>query len=266
MHCMKIIIVFLFFIAFTSCKKNSGGDPTPPALRDGFYKNGVLRTGTTTNSGVAAPPGNYWSEAQHNTNDNSVSNILLGISCYQDNWSSYWAADDFVVPAGQTWHISSVAVYVFGGSGVAGSSPYDHLRFRLWKGKPTDAGAVLVAGDMTTNRLSSSIDSLTYVIQNSSVPAPGVIPPTTNKVWKLTGNFEATLTPGTYWLAWQVHSSTGAIAYSPVVKVAGVRGLPAWNSIVYNALNVWQNAEDWGSPHTLPRLPQDLMFEVVYKY
>jgi hypothetical protein len=262
---MKKIGFYLLFLIPAACTKSTGDSPNPPALTDAVYKNGILSTGNVSNSGVTAPAGYNWSEAQHTTGNTSLSNVLLGIACYYDAFSNYKSADDFIVPVGQTWNISKVSVYAFAGSGT--TNPFDVLRIQLWKGNPSVAGSVLVAGDLTTNVLSSSIDSMTYAIQNSAVPAPGVTPATSIPIWKLTANITATLQPGNYWLVWQTHTSTGTSGFSPPVKIKGLRGLPGWNAIVYSSsITAWQAAFDTGIPFTPPTIPQDLPFEIVYKY
>lgn len=259
----RLLSYVLFLIAIASCSKRSNSDSNPtPTLRDGIYNNGIIATGTTTNSGVTAPSGFKWSEAQHN--NTGVTNVTLGFACGASNFAKYRAADDFTIPSGQTWHISKISIYVMAPSGPL--PPIDSLRMQIWNGDPSLPASSLIFGDLTTNLLSGITDSMTYIIQNSSVPAPGVIPQTLNNTWKLSANVSKTLSAGTYWLVWQVHRTDNSDSYSPAIKVKGSRGLSNWNAKVYNALNVWQNLTDVGNPYTLPWVPQDLPFEIVYKY
>lgn len=261
---MKKIGLYLLFLIPAACNKSTGDPSNPPALTDAVYKNGVLSTGNVSNSGVTAPAGYNWSESQNDAGNTALSNQNLGIACHYDAFSNYKPADDFTVPPGQTWNVSKVSVYVFVGPGTA--NPFDELRIQLWKGNPSVAGSTVIAGDLTTNVLSSAIDSMTYAIQNSAVPAPGVTPTTTRPIWKLSANITATLQTGNYWVVWQAHASSGAYGFSPTVKVKGSRGQPGWNAIVYNSSNIWQAVFDSGSPFTPPIIPQDLAFEIEYKY
>ena len=261
---LKLFSVTAFLLILASCNKRSNSDNSPaPVSRDGVYNNGIIATGTISNSGVTAPSGFKWSEAQH---DNAgISNVVIGFACYSDYFSKYRAADDFLIPTGQNWEIKKISVYATGASGPV--SPFDSLRIEIWNGDPSLTTSSAIYGDFTSNVLSASTDSLTYVIQNSSVPSPGVLPNTLYNVWKLSANVNKTLVSGTYWLVWQVHKTNNTEAsFSPAIKVKGSRGLSNWNAKVYNALNVWQDLTDVGNPYTIPRVPQDLPFEIVYKY
>ncbi len=257
-----IAVAFIFF----SCDKGTDNTPppTPPVLRDAIYNNGPLATGATSNSGVTAPSGYQWSEAQHNTVNTTVTNSVIGFACHYSASSNYKAADDFTIPAGQTWNISRISVYANGIPG--GTGPFDAIRIQIWNGKPSLAGSTIVYGDLSTNLLSASLDSMLHPILNSSVPAPGLTPTTSETIWKLSATINTTLPAGNYWLVYQVHKINNGDVYSPPVKIKGSRGLTGWNAIVFNSLNVWQALDDSGNPFTPPRIPQDLPFEIVYKY
>jgi hypothetical protein len=260
---LKLISATIFLIILASCSKRSNADSnTTPPLRDGVYNNGTIATGTTTNSGVTAPGGFKWSEAQHD--NTGVSNVFLGFACGASSFAKYKAADDFKIPSGQTWNISRISVYIMAPSGSL--PPIDSLRMQIWNGDPSLPASTLLFGDLTTNLLSGITDSMTYIIQNSSVPAPGVPPQTQNNTWKLSANISKTLSEGTYWLVWQVHRTDNSDSYSPAIKVKGSRSLSNWNAKVFNAINVWQNLTDVGNPYIIPWVPQDLPFEIVYKY
>jgi hypothetical protein len=160
----------------------------------------------------------------------------------------------------------NISVYAFQRNSST-SSPFDILHLQIWNGKPSLPGSVVIFGDLINNVLSSSIDSMRYAIQNSLVPSPAISPNQENKIWKLTANVNVTLQAGTYWLAWQTHTISGKESYSPPVKIKGSRGLPNWNAIIYNALNVWQAAIDIGNPGSITTsVPQDVAFEITYSY
>lgn len=258
---MKIIPILSLLLLLISCnKKNS---PADPVIRDGVYSNGQLATGYNTFSGVAAPAGYSWSEAQYNTTTN-VANFITGIACAYTATSDYRPADDFVIPAGQTWKISKISTYAI--APIAASNPFDVLRIQIWNGSPSVSGSAVVYGDLTTNRLNQSLDSMICPIQNSILPAPGVTPLANTTVWKLSADVDVELTSGTYWLVYQTHHISNIDCFSPLVKSKGQRGLPGWNAIVFNSLLVWQTVVDSGSPVTYPQIPQDLPFEIIYKY
>ncbi|RYG32428.1 MAG: hypothetical protein EOO01_34270 [Chitinophagaceae bacterium] len=257
-----VLGVFVFTL---SCNKSDGEvQEVSTVPKKGLYQNGVLSTGTVSNSGVSAPGNFHWSELQ-NAAGNDTSNVAFGYACHYGTFGNYRLADDFIIPSGEIWKISKVSVYVMSEGNVA-ASPFDALRLRIWKGEPSQPGATVVYGDLTTNVLRESIDSLRYVIANSVKPSPGVAPLMDRKVWKLTAATDYTLSAGTYWLEWQTHGISGLDFYSPTVKIKGARALPSFNTMVYNALNVWQATTDQGNPGRFPGVRQDTPFEVEYTY
>src|SRR4051812_8297298 len=71
-----------------------------------LYNNGPLQTGTRAENGQLAPAGSFWSEEQHDQLNFWESNLILGFSCNKD--AKLRLADDFVIPEGEQWDISSV--------------------------------------------------------------------------------------------------------------------------------------------------------------
>ncbi|HMT75163.1 MAG TPA: hypothetical protein PKA77_13910 [Chitinophagaceae bacterium] len=255
-------IIFAFLL---SCSKKANDDNNSPDIpnRDGIYTNGYLSTGTTTYSGTSAPAGYQWSEAQYVPGE-TVSNSVIGYACYYNSYFNYKAADDFMVPAGQTWALSKISVYV-NGDNVA-TCPFDVLRIEIWNGNPKTAGSSVIFGNMSTNVLAETKDSMMYAILNTQIPTATNNPTLNYKIWKLSANINKTLPPGSYWLVYQAHCSNDNECYSPPIKIKGSRGLPGWNAKVFNSLGVWQEIVDTGIPSTSARVPQDLPFEIIYKY
>jgi len=250
--------LFLSFVFFFSCKKDADAP-----LQNGLYKNGTLSTGPVSNSGVAAPAGTTWSECQPDVSSNT-SNWNVGIGNFYNSTESHWTADDFTIPAGQTWNISKIAVY--GMRWNVTSNPFDVLHLQIWNGKPGLPGSSVIYGDASTNYLSEVTDSLIYGIQNSLIPAPGVTPNLENKFWKISANVNKTLTAGTYWLAWQTHTVTALSAFTPLIKMKNMRSHASWNAVISNVPGNWVPLTDPGNPNSAPDLPQDLPFEIVYTY
>lgn len=262
---MKNTVLFILLIALASCKKGSGNDPQPPAvLRDGIYINGYMGTGTVSNSGVVAPAGYQWSECQNDLGVTTVSNSTVGLGAGYNSFNHYKMADNFVVPAGQSWQLSRVSVYVQGEYLSTGN--FDTLHLQIWNGDPSISGSSVVYGNMTSNVLSNVLDSMTMCIQNSSYPAPGIVPVNYNKIFKLSANINTTLSAGTYWIVYQVHRSDESFSFTPSVKVKGTRGLSGWNAQICNSQDVWQPYKDTGKPISISGVNQDIPFEVVYKY
>lgn len=231
------------------------------------YSNGGLSTGTVSASGVNAPAGYTWSEAQANTGNTTESNTSGGsTSTHNSATASYFLADDFVIPAGQSWQISSIEVFAYQSGFVGSTSPFNTLRLQIFSSDPSVAGAVSVFGDATTNRFASSTDAMMYRIFNSTTPPPGSTVGTTRKIWKTTGTANTTLASGTYWLKFQLQNVVmGNGGFTPAVTIPGTRGLPEFNGLQLNAItNVWTPLIDTGNPATAPDYPQDVPFIINY--
>ena len=93
------------------------------SLAQTTYSNGGLSTGATSSNGTAAPSGYTWSELQ-------AGNSSYGISGVYTATSSFRLADDFVVPAGQKWTISSIEVFAYQTNST--SFPFDGLNLQIW--------------------------------------------------------------------------------------------------------------------------------------
>lgn len=235
-----------------------------PVLAFAQYSNGGLSTGATASTGVAAPAGYEWSEVQRNTGNTTESNTNAGYtSTYNSATTSFFLADDFVVPAGQSWQVTSVEVFAYQTGYVGSTAPFNTLRFSIYNSDPSVAGATPVFGDDTTNRFASSANTMLYRIFNAQ---GGSAPGTTRTIWKMTGNAAVNLTPGTYWFKYQLQNATTASGgFSPGVTIPGTRGLPEFNGKQFNAITgAWTDLIDDGIPATAPDYPQAVPFIVNY--
>ncbi len=240
--------------------------PTPtPGPSSFIYDNGGLSTGPTASRGTAAPAGTTWSEVQNNTGNTTESNTLAGVGCQVTaTLPANRCADDFVVPAGQTWTVDQVAVFVYQ-TGFAGAiSPINAGTLQIWNGRPGDPGSTVIFGDTTTNRLGTSTDSLMWRIFNSSVPAPGTAPATDRRIWdtRLTVAPALALSAGTYWIDWQTRSGTTTNHFAPTITIPGVRGQAGWNARQLLPAG-WGDVIDVGNPATAPDVPQDFPFKLI---
>lgn len=112
-------------------------------------------------------------------------------------------ADDFVVPAGQTWKIDTFIIYGYQ-TGSTTTSSFTSAALQIFQNTITGTS---VFGDTTTNRMVSSEFAGYYRVgtDSSAVNRPimavkiAVVP-------------AKTLTAGTYWASW---STTGSIASGP---------------------------------------------------
>lgn len=237
-----------------------------------IYTNGPLSTGVTSNSAVAAPAGYTWSECQNEIGNTTESNSNAGFGAVFNTagTNSLQLADDFTVPVGQQWNISSVEIFAYQTGTTAVGLPHDILRVQIFSSDPSLAGAVSVAGNMTTNVLdvANSGEALMYRIFNSAVPAASATG-TTRKIWRLRGNLTASLPAGTYWVVYQIHPTNDGGSFLPPVTIPGVRGLAGWNakqntiaSAAVGAVLGWANVFDSGNPATAADVPQDMAFNI----
>lgn len=237
-----------------------------------IYTNGGLSTGATSGSGTAAPAGYTWSECQNETGNTTESNTNAGYTGIYNTAGTlnFQLADNFVVPAGQQWNVTSVDVFGYQTGSAAATNPFNALRVQIFNGDPSSGGTP-VAGNLTTNIMdgANSTAALVYRIFNSTTPAPGTAAGTTRKVWRLRGTLAATLPAGTYWVVYQAHTTNDATAFFPSVTISGSRGLAGWNakqnvvaSTDVAAVLGWADVVDAGNPATAPDFPQDMPFVI----
>ena len=104
-------------------------------------------------------------------------------------------ADDFVVPTGETWNLTSMTWRGYQtGSTTAGS--ITAATVQIWNGAPGTMGATVVAGDTTTNRLTGQVWSGVYrvtatTLTNSQRPVMDIA---------IDMSWAPALATGTYWV------------------------------------------------------------------
>lgn len=239
-----------------------------------IYSSGGLSTGATSNSGVAAPTGYTWSEAQNDTGNTTESNTNAGFSAIYNNANtiSFALADDFVVPEGEEWNVTGFEFFGYQTGYTLAAIPIDQLRITVFNTDPSGVGATPIFGNATTNVLdvAGSGDAMMYRIFNSAVPSPGTAPGTTRKIWRYKGNLAATLTAGTYWVVYQVHMTNDGGGFFPSITVPGSRTSPGANgkqnviaTTDITATLGWANLMDTGSPASAPDMAQGMPFNVL---
>lgn len=230
------------------------------------YANGGLSTGATSKGGLAAPAGYTWSELQNNTGNTTESNTSLGLGgTFSSATTSYFLADDFTVPAGSSWQITTIDFFAYQTNYSGTTAPFNTVRVNIFSSDPSVAGAVSVYGDDTTNRFSAGLDANMYRTGNSLVPAP-TAPATNRKIWKVTASTPKTLSAGTYWVKYQLQNVVIASAgFLPAVTIVGNRGLPSFNAKQFDAIGgTWAPVVDAGNPVTAPDYPLDMPFVITF--
>ncbi|HEX8297523.1 MAG TPA: hypothetical protein VF594_00065, partial [Rubricoccaceae bacterium] len=157
-----------------------------------LYDNGPFQTGT----GNGAGGGNTSSiGAYGSTNFGFGHNAAAPV----------YVADDFVVPAGG-WTLSDMQFFTYQTGGNATTSSITGLFVQIWNGRPGEAGSTVVFGDLTTNRLASSVFTGTYRVTSTTLTNA------TRPIYRNTATLNTVLAPGTYWVQW---GTTGTIASGP---------------------------------------------------
>lgn len=210
------------------------------------HNNGALSTGTKTSNGVnTAPTGYTWSELQ---SVNGINNTTLGSGGIYNNAGStnFLLADDFKVPAGEKWTISSIDVFLYQTAFTGTIPPIDVLRMQVFNNLPENGTAVL--GNPTTNvyKASESSNAMMYRIGYNSSG-------TTRKIWKTRAAVTGDLLPGTYWIQYQVHATNDSSIFFPGVTTVGALDQSSYNARQNNGTSWTELADgDSGAKIDLP--------------
>lgn len=237
-----------------------------------LYSNGSLVTGTVASDGFSAPTGYSWSELQNNTGNNSQVNATAGLPgyYYTDGSLSYALADDFIVPEGQVWSITSFDFFCYQPIYSGSIPPINQLKIRLYNSDPSLPNSTPLMGDLATNvyDVANSQNAFLYRIFNATVPSPQQ-PNFSRKVFKVRGTFNSVLPAGHYWIEFQVHATDNTEIFFPPATVVGSRLVSGANSKI-NVISSffpsdvlgWGTNSDGGIPTSAPDVPLAIPFEI----
>ena len=235
------------------------------------YVNGNVITGTVTQSGVVAPAGYSWAEAQNDAGNLTISNY---------NRADYFTgamANDFVIPAGQTWNINSAELF------IAQLTANQVLRFgkmyiEIWNGDPSLSSSTKIYGDQVTNTidLPNSLPQNIYVIGNTNFTFPCGQSQNSFyliRAWKVKCNFNVSLPAGTYWIVFNgtrptnAENPNGEQVYWFASRDIGSRGIIINSPPKFKEAtsSTWVVPFDEGCPApTLPYRLQEFPFNINY--
>lgn len=226
---MKIcaLILMIVAVAFASDAQENHGDYSGPRTGSGsgvggwyyptalLFDNGPFVTGVGTGSGGA-----------------DVSEQNDGEETY--GWGIQYSvgnkiADQFEIPAGETWDIESITVFGYQtGSGT--SSTITGVYMAIWEGTP-DTGA-LVYGDGATNVMTSTDWTNCYRC------GYGDITSTDRPIMANVCDFTPfTLGEGEYWIDWQLDGSGSSGPWANPVTITGTGD--TGDAIQYTAGGGW---------------------------
>ena len=124
-------------------------------------------------------------------------------------------ADDFTVPAGDTWDITAITFFAYQ-TGSTTTSTMTAVHFEIWDGIP--GASTLLFGDMATNRLVSTTWSGAYRVLDTALTA-NTRPIMANTCSPM-GSLQ--LGEGTYWIAWQTDGTLASGPWAPAVSILGL--------------------------------------------
>ena len=212
------------------------------------YVNGNLSTGLTASTGETAPACATWSEVQTGNTTAGYAASLSGLNT---------VADDFTVPAGVTWNVSKFTFYAYSTGYTGTLSPFDSVRVRIYNTDPSVGGVTPIFGDLIANRFITSYFAKMFRIFDGA-------PDQTRRIWQIEASVPVTLTPGIYWVEWQVGTNQ-ASNFSPMSTVAGTVTQAGNNALQHDlALDTWVPITDGPNPPVDSPNAQDMPFMIDY--
>jgi hypothetical protein len=141
-----------------------------------------------------------------NGGDISALETALGTTTYGFGFlrPTLAVADNFTIPAGETWTINEIVTWGYQTGATAVS--INNLGVQIWNGPPGLPGATVIAGDIAGNCLTSATFSDIYRALSTD-PAN-----CDRRLQELTCGLNTVLGPGTYWVEF---TSAGTLASGP---------------------------------------------------
>ena len=183
-----------------------------PAMAQVLYDNGPLVTN----------PGAGVGGANASALQTALGLTVFGFGAQQLNANRI--ADDFTVPAGSTWNITTITLYSY--QTGATTPTINGVNLQIWNGPPSDPLSTVVYGDTTTNRLSTTspvVMSNIYRTLDTNLLAAD------RRAQTVTADVNTSLPAGTYWLDWQFNGTLASGPWQPPVSIVGQTGKPGAN-------------------------------------
>jgi len=162
-------------------------------------------------------------------------------------------ADDFVVPAGRTWSVTSVTVYGYQTGAL--TATINGATLQVWNAAPV-AGGTPLFGNTTTNRLSAAALSGAFRVSNTTLTDR------TRALQAVTITVAPALilTAGTYWVDFGAAGSSASGPFFPPVVPTLAAPAPTGNALqlagtpaAYNPLRMGLSTDPVGGPASGPQ-------------
>lgn len=208
---------------------------------------------------ITHPGGGY------NGHDASAVQTSLGMGIFGFGFSvlsGFQLADDFTIPAGNSWEIDDITFYAYqpGTYSEPTVSTITGLYLQIWDGSPNDPASSIVFGDLVTNRLIDTYWTNVYRVVDTT-PNDAQRP-----IMAAVADVNASLLPGTYWLVWLGEGSLLSGPFSPSVTILGQA--TTGNALQYSpSTSTWVPANDTpsnaqqGLPFVIEGTPGDWLWD-----
>lgn len=208
-----------------------------------LHDNGPISTGAThIGTGATAPGGGTWSEFP------VASTSIFGFGAISPTTR---LADDFTIT--QLEQINAVVVFAYD-TGSASNPVFNAANLRIWDGIPGDAGASVVFGDTTTNRLASVTPQNIFRVTQTTTGTTRHV-----QAIRIDVNPPLQIGAGTYWVDFQYTAADGSGGFVPPVTIYGQAGKAGANAL--------QSLDSGGTYAALvdtgPNAAQDVPFLVI---
>ena len=125
----------------------------------------------------------------------------------------YRVADQFTIPAGETWDITNITTFAYQ-TGSSTTSSMTQVSIEIRDAMPP--GGSVVFGDLSTNYLGSTAWSNIYRVSETTTGTA-----TDRPIMAQVNNVVATLGEGTYWISWSTDGSLGSGPWAPPITITG---------------------------------------------
>lgn len=129
--------------------------------------------------------------------------------------SDIHVADDFEVPPGPGWVISTITFFAYQTNSPTSPSTITGAYFQILDGPPDDVNSSVVWGDLVTNRLTSSMWTGVYRVSETTLTS------TARPIMADVCAVVITLPPGYYWLEWMTDGSLASGPWVPPITTIG---------------------------------------------
>ncbi len=129
--------------------------------------------------------------------------------------SGFRVADNFTIPAGETWNIDQITFFAYQ-TNSGNFSTINHVNFQIWDGPPDEPTSNVVFGDTATNRLAATAWANIYRALDTDLAS------TARPIMANVATVGTTLGEGDYWIDWQTGGTVASGPWAPPISILGM--------------------------------------------